>query len=557
MSYSEQNPIASDSKAGLVLFNIVMVITTVTFAYIAVLSIWLTICFYPDPLAEVVTSVTWLTAPSLMISGLISLVLISLLIYLMCRLANRLNERLVLAVIILVTSVLSCAMVLLLHSEGHVFSDAHSLIEYASRASSSDWSSFLPSAEYEAFAQDVPSAYAYFSFYPYQIGGFLYFFLIFKLFGSGNVLALELINVAANELALAALTLIVWETTHLKTERVVAPVIIGLNAPFFILATFPYGNTVGFSLTCLYLLFQVISWNAINRKRMITFQLLSVIPLSVGLAIKPTYKVIALGMVAAWLILAIRRHKWLGSCISVLVLALSFSLSGLPKTYFEHVTGVDYGNGLPTVTWLEIGLTESEGINSQPGWWDGYALGVWNETQQNTEATKEIISKQLVDELGDYVENPLSLVSFLSRKLESEWAEPTYQSIMYLGYNKSSDGSQIDIRPLYTSLPLSFLDGYQSFVYIGAALEAVRLLKEQKSKSHSGDIAFMLCCTVMAGFACYMLWEAKSVYILPFVTLMTPLSASGFIWAFCDAKCYSTLEDERTPRHFRNNPTSA
>ncbi len=200
--------------------------------------------------------------------------------------------------------------------------------EYASRASSGDWDSFLPAAEHSEFAPDVPSAYTCFRSYPYQIGGFLYFLVVFKLFGAGNVVALELCNVIANEVALLSLTLLVWETTESKAERACAPVLMGLNAPFFILATFPYGNSVGFSLTCLYLLLQVKSLRAEDGRRTLLYQLVSIAPLGISLAIKSTYQVIALGAVAAWFVLAARRGKWLGFGLSALVLALALSRRG-------------------------------------------------------------------------------------------------------------------------------------------------------------------------------------------------------------------------------------
>lgn len=262
---------------------------------------------------------------------------------------------------------------------------------------------------------------------------------MFKLFGAGNVVALELLNVVANEVSVIALTLLAWEMTESKAERVCAPILMGLNAPFFILAAFPYGNSVGFSLSCLHLLLQVKSFRAKDGRRRLGYQLASIAPLSIGLVIKSTYQVIALGVVAAWFVLAIRRHKWLGFVLSSLVLAVSLILSGLPKAYFEHTTGIDFGEGLPTVSWLEIGLTKSAEINDQPGWWDKDALDAWGESQQDTEASKAILDEQLKDALGGFAENPGLLASFLSRKLESEWAEPTYQSIMYLSYNMDAD----------------------------------------------------------------------------------------------------------------------
>lgn len=529
MEHAGQRIGARHDGVGTFLFLLVMAITTATFSYIALMSLCLTDIFYPDPYAEAITQASWLSNPRSILAGLLWLLLVSALLYLLCRMSGHLNERVVLCVVILATGALSCFLVLAVRSAGHHFPDAFSLIEYASRAARGDWDSFLPTFEHLELAPNVPFAYTYFRFYPYQIGGFLYFLAVFKLFGAGNVVALELLNVVANEVSVIALTLLVWEMTESKAGRVCTPVLMGLNAPFFILAAFPYGNSVGFSLACLYLLLQVKSFRARDGRRTLGYQLASIASLGIGLVIKSTYQVIALGVAAAWFVLAIRRHKWLGFVLSSLVLAVALILSGLPKAYFERTTGMDFGEGLPAVSWLEIGLTKSAEINDQPGWWDRDALNAWEESKQNTEASKEILEERLKGALGDFAENPGTLASFLSRKLESEWAEPTYQSIMYLGYNMDADGSSFDIGSLYNGFSLAFLDGLQSVIYIGAVLEAIHVLRERRSED--GDVAFMLCCVVMAGFACYVLWEAKSVYILPFATLMTPLAATGYAWA--------------------------
>jgi hypothetical protein len=147
MEHSGQRISARHNGVGTFLFLLVMVITTATFSYIAVMSLCLTDIFYPDPHAEVITPVFWLSNPQSMLAGLLWLLLVSALLYLLCRMSEHLNERVVLGIVILATGTLSCFLVLAVRSAGHHFPDAFSLIEYASRAARGDWGSFLPASE--------------------------------------------------------------------------------------------------------------------------------------------------------------------------------------------------------------------------------------------------------------------------------------------------------------------------------------------------------------------------------------------------------------------------
>lgn len=83
------------SEVGSVLFCLVTAITTATFSYVALMSVCFTDIFQ-DPYLEAISSMSWLSSPRLMLAGLLWLALVSGLLYLICHLSERLNERSVL-----------------------------------------------------------------------------------------------------------------------------------------------------------------------------------------------------------------------------------------------------------------------------------------------------------------------------------------------------------------------------------------------------------------------------------------------------------------------------
>lgn len=62
------------------------------------------------------------------------------------------------------------------------------------------------SVQRECIARGIPSAHAYFSYYPFQSGPMLWYLLVFALFGSNNILAFQIVSA----LAVAALVAVLW-----------------------------------------------------------------------------------------------------------------------------------------------------------------------------------------------------------------------------------------------------------------------------------------------------------------------------------------------------------
>lgn len=538
-------------RVGRVLLTIAAVLFVIGTAIILTLSVWFTVTF-ADPLSELATIGSWVTDAPAMARGSVGFFVSAAALAGLYLVADKVDERVLVAVVLAGTTAFGLFVVLTTQAAGHGFPDAQSLITYASLAVEGKWDTFLPGSS--ALAPAVPSANQYFSWYPFQFGCFVCFLCVFRAFGAGNVMALELLNVVANEVTIASLVGITWSATSSRRARNMVSVLLGAFLPLVLSAALPYGNVMGFSLVCLFLLAQVRSL-ASQGGRSFTWQALSFVPLTLGLAIKSTYILVALGACATWLVLSLVKGRWRELVAAVLVVVVAHSLAGMPLRVFEERTGYGFGDGIPTASWIEIGLTPSDETGGQPGWWDHAALKDWEASQGDSHRCGELAKEGIGEALRDFSQDPSYACSFFVEKLATEWAEPTYQTLMYLKCNtKVVDGTWTftDISWLDTEALNGYLDGIQTVVYLGALAEAIWLLgRRGEIATGEGEtrcalaISLMTFSGVAMGFACYVVWEAKSFYLLPFVILMIPLSACGHVHLLRHfAHCLGQVQDD-------------
>lgn len=507
---------------GKALFCIAAVLFVVTAAILVILSGWYTARFN-HWYSELVTLISWRTRFAAMLVGFCAFIALSALSLAVCRRASRLDERLVLTAVLVITTFVGMWIVLSARTGAHEFPDAESLIAYASDAACGHWDTFIPGAE--PFSPSVPSAYVYFTWYPYQIGCFLYFLMVFRTCGVGNVLALEIINVIANEVTIAALTGTSCCASDSKACRVLTPVLLGMSLPLHLSAAFPYGNALGLSLACVFLYLQARAIKEAGVKRSMVFQLISLVALAAALVVKSTYILIAIGACAAWIVFALRDGRWSGLVAVVAVVLVAHAVAGLPIRAFENSVGQDYGEGFPTIDWFEIGLTESSALEGQAGWWDDAAITGWNETGGDIAAQRDRAERSVSERLSRFADDPRYAFDFFRLKIATEWTEPTYQTVMYYGNNMDVQGNQTDVSWLVKPEISAYLKGFQLLIYIGALVEAANVFRRREQSP--ADVAFMLYCCIDAGFACYVIWEAKSAYVLAFAILLIPLTAAG------------------------------
>lgn len=392
----------------------------------------------------------------------------------------------------------------------------------------------------------------YFSCYPFQA---TFFWLLYGLrlaFGDLAFMAFQVLSALSTSLGVWALMSLVGSLTSSAGARRVAWVLVALCLPMYWLSTFLYGNAMGCGLALAFLAMQARAMGGHGRAAA-GWCAGSLVPLALALCVKATFVLFAIGAVLAWLVVALCRGRAWGLVGCVAVVACAHALSGLPFTALRAASGgYEFGEPLTTLNHIELGLRMGAGefyvsvdggvYEYAPGGWSNHANAVWQASGENADVQNEVATHELAADVLGFASHPLSAARFFAVKLATEWADPTYQSLYYLSMCGNAAGARVNPADESTSLGIAcarltnLLDGYQTVTF-AAALGLLVLACRRWGDGQDGPAplearasratALLLAAVFFTGFGCYLLWEAKAVYVLPFAIAVIPLASAG------------------------------
>lgn len=391
----------------------------------------------------------------------------------------------------------------------------------------------------------------YFACYPFQASLFWLMYALKLAFGTWSFVALQVISALANTLAVLSLLTIGRVLCPTEGSRRVLWALVAACLPMYWLSTFLYGNAIGCGLALAFLACQARSMT-VRGARGLAWGAASVVPLALALCIKATFVLFAIGAVLAWAVVAACRKEPWGLVVCALSVAVARSVSGLPFESLRSASGgYEFGDALTTLNHLELGLRMGTGefyvsvddgpVAYAPGGWSNHANAVWAATGEDASLQDAVAVREIASDLLGFASDPAHASWFFSVKLATEWADPTYQALYYL----SECGDPMGARPNPADLSTPFgatctvltfmLDGYQTVTFAAALAFVARLARRwgrvgtpAPAGSEPGNpVALLLAAVFFTGFGCYLLWEAKAVYVLPFAIVMLPLSSAG------------------------------
>ena len=370
---------------------------------------------------------------------------------------------------------------------------------------------------------------------PYQAGGVLLFASIYKLFGVSNLIALQALNVIANMLSIASLIGISVESTYNETERSRNSVV-GMTAvisctflPFLFSAAFAYTNSIGLCFTLIAFWISSRAWahpEAIGAYYFSFF--CGTAAFCIGIMMKTTLMLLSFAFCLAWMLDSLKtRRVWLLVCIP-LALFVSLRASKVPVAILQWMTGCDFGEGQPFLMNIAMGLSWSD-QNGLPGWWGSTSFDCYNQTRGDLAAQSAWCRDVIAQRVRSWFDDPRGAVRFFAIKLTTEWLEPSY---MTLWFSERAAQPRLPLMEIavHGSLPnqrlVILLDGMQTGLY---ALSSLGLMEvAHKAWQRSCESSWLLLAgSVFSGCICYLLWEAQSIYTLPFVFLVLPFCAMG------------------------------
>lgn len=234
---------------------------------------------------------------------------------------------------------------------------------------------------------------------------------------------------------------------------------------------------------------------------------------------------VAFGILAFLDLLTKKRARML----AVAALALLCSVLSLRLIYksYELRSGYPIEAGLPVNSWIGMGMMENWNGN---GWYDDYPREVGAEYDWDFPAIERFFDGLIRGRLEEFRENPRLAFDFYKKKVLSQWNEPLYQSIFF-SKNYAQDrgpepGSFLD--RLYQTgdafeKALFLADRWQILIFVGMILYFAFGVRKE------ADPAWLLfAVTIVGGFFFSILWEAKSRYCLPYYLMAFALATLGY-----------------------------
>lgn len=379
----------------------------------------------------------------------------------------------------------------------------------------------------------VGGAIPYLLMYPFQSGGVLLFSLFIRVFGDGYQVALMLANALFNTVALVS-ALSICDSLGRSEDAVRCCALLEcLFLPVFFSAAFVYCNSIGIGFAALALALNIRAMASGGRMRDRAVMVACSLPCMVFvLWFKSTFLLILLAIAVAWVVYALGGRRRIAAVVPVAAVLVLNQLGGLPTSYLEHRLGKDFGDGMPKVSWIAMGM-RGDSVADMPGWWSFFPSDLYKRADGDGGRQSELAIESIEDSAARFAGDPSYALSFFGAKLASEWLDPTYATLYYSALADNAPVETVFHHIMYfggtvNAAARTFMDGFQSVLYLFAAVGCAALFRRVRSSTNgmlSGAIA--LCATFVFGFGCYVFWEAKSIYLLPFAMLLVPFAAIG------------------------------
>lgn len=479
----------------------------------------------------------------------------ALVVVALCRLAwsrgRVLDGRAATRALVAGTFVFQLVVILALQAHDTYWGDSWMVSDFVDKAMSGGVESLFRGPYHTLFYD----ARLYFSCYPFQATFFWLLYGLRLVFGEFSFMAFQVLSALSTSLGVWALLSLTESLAPSAGARRVAWVLVALCLPMYWLSTFLYGNALGCGLALAFLAMQARAMGCGGRAAA-AWCAGSLVPLTAALCVKATFVLFAIGAVLAWFVLALMRHRAWGLVGCVAVVACAHALSGLPFAALRAASGgYEFGEPLTTLNHIELGLRMGAGefyvsvdggvYEYAPGGWSNHANAVWQASGENADVQNAIAVHELASDVLDFATRPAYAARFFAVKLATEWADPTYQSLYYLSMCGNASGARANPADESTLLGAAcarltnLLDGYQTVTFasaFGLVAVACRRWGRRGEPAAEGDVPagegsratlLLLAAVFFTGFGCYLLWEAKAVYVLPFAIAIVPLASAG------------------------------
>lgn len=367
----------------------------------------------------------------------------------------------------------------------------------------------------------------YCALYPHQLVLVALLELFFLITGPFNYLAYQYLNIFFALGTIFAGYCAVSRISKRMTLRVTYCMLMAGCMPLYLYTYWVYGE-LGSIFFCMLTFYFLMRYREAQRMSHLVGIVLSI---SLALIFRKNAMIFLVALVLASGVYIIRtRDKQLLIGIVLCCLIPWLSYQGVYKMY-EIRSGYDHNQGLPTSTWVMMGMQETN--NGMHGWYNNASKELYYETGMDAEATNELALQNIRERIRIFAENPGYAWDFFREKMLSQWNAPLYQSVFFSQATmathmedtetaRGNEFAQSIVEDNFIRV-LNVNDMLQFVIFAGMLLYFAVSLTRRES-----ILEYVLAIAVIGGFLFSIFWEAKARYILPYYVVMFPYAALGY-----------------------------
>lgn len=382
---------------------------------------------------------------------------------------------------------------------------------------------------------------AYLFCYPFQSGIVLFLYLLSFLFGEGNFVGIQLVNVVFLAVIYGLLVKLSglfgvaagestegFEKRRMGLQTAVYLVFL-LWVPLAFYVTYLYGILPGMALS-LGAVYFAQRYLALRRLRYV-----AAASLCMGLAtvIKMNCLIYLIAIACFLVYDAISlfffsdERRWKEGAASLLfIVCMGLGVAcctEVSNAAVERIAGQELPEGEVMLSWVVMGMQEAP---LGPGGYNGYISNVFTENHYDQELTAQASMEELQKILTGMLKDPVGKgIPFLARKTAFQWNDPTFICLDRTRGRKS--GTQVPewlISSIYGrgSVRLSIALNYmQTCILFGMLLYLLLRWRKGNLYELMGAVVFL------GGYLFHLFWESSASYTIPYFVLLIPYAVCG------------------------------
>lgn len=511
--------IAEQRKQGKIEFivvNIICLFVFLAFGYIAVMSFFQTSVIDK---AQFVNEHIIFEPDNLLLNILFTSLFIALVFWLrrFYRFFSHINMRVMEIALAVWTVVLGLIWVLSVTSVPAA--DSQNIFEAATKAAHNDYTPLFNNTEF--YMSKFYNGHSYYNYYPYQLGFVLFSEIIYRIFGTDNSIPLQILNILSIGSAYFALARITKLLFKRKSVEFIAIILLAGCLQPILFCTFVYGNIIGMSIAIWASLFLI--------KYFQTGSFAWIFPsgalLTLSVIVKYNNLIYLVAFAVMLLMHAITAKKWQSIAFTLAICISCVGVTPFITSLYETRANTTLESGVSQKMYLDLGLQES---SMAPGWYTRTAVDDYIQGKYDTELANKIADQHISKRLEAFSSDFGYAFDFFSKKVLSQWNEPSYESI----WISQVKGHSVEINGLakgiYEGSTGQFLqlhfNFYMEIILLLFATGIYMLFLHRKTNTET----VLLPLVILGAFGYHVLFEAKSQYAVTYIPLLLPTAAYAF-----------------------------